>query len=142
MFRIIKGFNNGVKKYFKENKNSLFFLGFLAPLVMGAAGAIKGGLSARSANKEAEKRNKARAMGIKFSPWTGYKAGEKAGGVDTMGAVLGGGMTGAQAGMGMNRAFNTPAPSYSGSGYSLGGSSQFQDVDPNLTAKLKSLGII
>ena len=114
----------------------------MIPVGMAVGGAIKGGLSARSANKEAEKRNKARAMGIKFSPWTGYKAGEKAGGVDTMGAVLGGGMTGAQAGMGMNRAFNTPASNYSGSGYSLGGSSQFQDIDPNLIAKLRTLGII
>jgi len=81
---------------------------WMIPVGMGVAGAIKGGLSARSANKEAEKRNKARAMGIKFSPWTGYKAGEKAGGVDTMGAVLGGGMTGAQAGMEISSAIAAP----------------------------------
>lgn len=149
---VIKGWLKGVEKGLIEQRNCLGFLNFLIPAAMGIGGAIKGGLSASSANSEAAKRNRARAMGIKFSPWTGYKAGEKAEGASTLGGVMGGGMTGVQAGMGLAEGIGKMGISGSGGGfnmpsgltspYSLGANIQLQGMDINTLWELKKAGLI
>lgn len=81
------------------------WLDFLLPGIGTAVGAIASGVKSRAANKEAKRINNARAIGIKYSPWTGYKAGDRAATTDTFSNVLGGGLLGAQLGAGLNKAF-------------------------------------
>jgi len=83
------------------------WLDILLPGIGTAVGAIASGVKSRAANKEAKRINNARAIGIKYSPWTGYKAGERAQTTDTFSNVLGGGLLGAKAGFGVSNAINT-----------------------------------
>jgi hypothetical protein len=83
-----------VKRFVEVMKDKRGFLNFLIPAALGIGSAVAGGIGASKANKEAYKRNLARATGIKYSPWTGYKAGEKAEGQSVLGGIFGGGLQG------------------------------------------------
>lgn len=95
-----------IKKRFVERviRNNEGFLNFLIPAAMGIGSMVAGGMGASKANAEARARNIARATGIKFSPWTGYKAGEKAEGQSMLGGILGGGLQGVMSGIGLANA--------------------------------------
>jgi len=62
-----------------------------------AAGAVKGGLDAKAANKKAKSHDKFRKQAIAMSPWSGMgdPGAAQVGNTDMMSGMLGGGMQGA-----------------------------------------------
>lgn len=110
-------------------KDKRGFLNFLIPAALGIGSAVAGGIGASKANAEAYRRNMARATGIKYSPWTGYRPGEKAEGQSVLGGVLGGGLQGAMSGIGLANAMGVGGQGASFSPY--GGYNQPQLTNYN-----------
>lgn len=116
MFKYIK--DRFVERVIRNNEG---FLNFLIPAAMGIGSMVAGGIGASKANAEAYRRNMARATGIKYSPWTGYRPGEKAEGQSVLGGVLGGGLQGAMSGMSLTNALGVGGQGGSFSPYGGGG---------------------
>ena len=73
----------------------------IIPAAIGATGAVRGALASRSANRAAEEQNKRRAIQLMYSPYTGRQPEDVAHKTSTLGGILGGGLAGTTAGLGL-----------------------------------------